>query len=153
MSETWVGLFKWFIFPYSDDNWTQAEHLHCFHDIWHPDYPNCELTEWKIRVDQIYFFVKLDILQVETRTFGACVIQINACWQEMIFFLVNCNVHFADWPKKQAIFCCRIANWPKVTNIFMNTFSLLKCTYNFLLPGTWWKKFPIFYKVLKTWPQ
>ena len=66
-----------------------------------------------------------------------------------INFLVNGKIKFADWPKKQAIFCWQIW-W--LTNIFMYTFSLTKCTYNFFVARNLMKKVPTIYNVLKTWP-
>ena len=61
------------------------------------------------------------------------------------------SILWIDW-KSNPFSVVGIADWPKVTNIYTTHLALQNVLITFLLPGTWWKKFPTFYKVLKTRP-
>ena len=58
--------------------------------------------------------------------FGACVVKLNACWQNGKNIFGQCANHTSDWPKKIAI-----SSWPNgllTENIF---FTFCQYTFSF----------------------
>ena len=75
--------------------------------------------------------------------FGPYIIKINLRWPKMKFFIWSIIKSTLRIDQKSKQFPVdRVADWPKVTNIFTYIFSLTKCSYNLLVAWNLMTKVP-----------